>query len=288
MPEIWGVFSIVTKGALYVGMTGATGLILINLAYGGLVSSRETALKRLVFTLALIAAFASILSFSLRGAALSGDASGLVDTEMLSLLWGTPAGAALSARLIGTALIFAGLFLPVTGVWVSLAGGVLGLWSFAEIGHLMDVDQAGLRLLLLLHLLGLSFWIGVLIPLRSLAVRPQECAAAATLGHRFGVAAAWIVPLLILAGGLIAWRLLGSLSAIFSTTYGLALLLKIGLVALLLCLALANKLRFIPAMRSGDAAAAKNLVRAIDLEICVIAMVFLVTATLTSVFSLPN
>ncbi len=108
------------------------------------------------------------------------------------------------------------------------------------------------------------------------------------LGHRFGQAASLIVPLLILAGLLMAWLLLGDPRALTSTGYGLALLTKLILVGIVMTLAAANKLRFVPAMQAGDSRAARHLVRSIEIETAVIFMVLAATATLTSVLTLPN
>ena len=145
-----------------------------------------------------------------------------------------------------------------------------------------------LSLLLLLHLVGISFWIGVLVPLKMLARDKGHLDRAATLGHQFGQFAALIVPALIAAGVVMLWRLTGSMDVIFGTAYGWALLAKTGIVGLLLSLAAANKLRFVPAMQAGDASAARQLCRSINLEWIVILIILLVTATLTSVLTLQT
>ena len=167
-------------------------------------------------------------------------------------------------------------------------GGALALWSFAKIGHVPEVEQIGLRFALLLHLLGGSFWIGILGPLRNLAQQPAHLEQAALLGHRFGQAATVIVPALLLVGLVMAWLILGRFSALYTTGYGLALLVKIGLVGVVLGLAAIHKLRIIPAMQAGDFQAARRLVRSIEIELFVMLGVLAATATLTSVLALPN
>ena len=65
----------------------------------------------------LAAAFASlgllatIFAFSLRGANLTGDASGMIDPEMLSLLWATPVGTAFMRFVLGLSLLIS-RFIP--------------------------------------------------------------------------------------------------------------------------------------------------------------------------------
>ncbi|NRB16797.1 MAG: CopD family protein [Rhodobacteraceae bacterium] len=286
MPDIWEGASILAKLLLYAGITGATGIAMVRLIFWDDVKSLDARLRRFSLALAGVALTAAIVGFLLRGAALTGDIAGMVDREMLDLLWSTSVGEAFTYRLAGITLIIIGLYLPVIGAWVSLAGGLLGLWSFTQIGHIPDQEQTGIRLLLL-HLAGVSFWVGILAPLRWLARDPAYLAVAAKFGDKFGVMASAIVAVLVLAGGLMAWLILGSLSLIFTTAYGLTLAGKVSLVALLLGLAAANKLRFIPAMHAGNQKAAAHLARSIDLEITVITAVLVATAILTSVLALP-
>jgi len=287
MPDIWEISSILAKWLLYTGLTGATGIAMVRLVFWTHVKPLDARLRTFLLSLSVVALIAAILSFLLRGAALTGEMAGMVDLEMLGLLWTTSVGDAFTYRLAGIILISIGLYLPVIGAWVSLVGGIVALWSFTQIGHIPDLEQTGIRLLLLLHLLGVSFWVGILAPLHWLARDPEYMEIAANLGDHFGVMASVIVAVLVLAGGLMAWLILGSLSLIFTSAYGLALVGKVTLVAFLLGLAAANKLRFIPGMQAGNQKAADHLVRSIELEIIVITAVLVATATLTSVLALP-
>ncbi|MGH1356754.1 MAG: CopD family protein [Thalassovita sp.] len=251
-------------------------------------SSLDNRIRVQIVLLAVLAIVASVVGFMLNGAALTGGADGMVDPEMLGLLWQTPVGGVLIFRVAGAALIILGVFIPLVGQWIALAGGILALWSFARIGHVPELEQTGVRFLLLLHLLGIAFWVGVLGPLRTLSQRPEHLKNAATLGHRFGQSASLIVPMLVVVGFMMAWFLLGDLNALVSTAYGHTLLIKLVLVGAILMLAAANKLRFVPAMQSGDEKAARHLVRSIEIETAVILVVLTATATLTSVLTLPN
>lgn len=288
MPDIWSQAEILTKLMLYVGALGASGLVIVQVAFSHATSPLTQRMRNQSIALAALALVASLLGFMLRGAALTGGADGMVDPEMLGLLWQTPVGDALLYRLAGGALIIVGSLMPRLGWWVALAGGVLLLWSFAQIGHVTDIGPFYVRLLLLLHLLGIAFWIGVLPPLHRLSRAPEHLSQASQLGHQFGQAAMVIVPALILAGLVMSWLLTGTLTALINTGYGQALMVKLALVAVVLMLAAANKLRFIPAMQVGDANAARHLVRSIQIETAVILAVLAATATLTSVLTLPN
>lgn len=288
MSDIWEIAAILTKLLLYVGVTGSVGLVMISAVFNELVSPIIDKLRTRTALLAALAFFTAILSFMLRGSALTGEAYGMIDPEILGLMWQTPVGDVLAYRVAGSALIIIGLFTPLVGQWIALAGGLIALWSFSQIGHVFELTTTGASLLLLLHLLGITFWIGVLDPLRALAQCPKQIERAATLGQRFGQAAAVIVPGLILAGLLIAWLLIGDIRALATTAYGQTLLIKMVLVGAVLALAAVNKFRFVPAMQSGDSKAARHLARSIEIEAMVILLVLAATATLTSVLTPQN
>lgn len=93
---------------------------------------------------------------------------------------------------------------------------------------------------------------------------------------------------LILAGLLMAWIVLGGISALLTTGYGQTLLAKMLLVGALLTLRAVNKLRFVPAMLAGDKQTAGHLTRSIEIETGIILTVLAATALLTSVLALPN
>lgn len=286
--DIWGFLAIGAKLALYLGFLGATGLVIVRLLFEELTRAIRTDLQKQTACLAALGLLGALFSFSLRGAALTGDIGGMSDAEMLSLLWQTPVGDALVYRGAGAMLLLSGLVLGQAGLWISLAGGAAGLWSFGVIGHVPDIDQTGVRLLLFVHLLGVAFWAGILLPLRQLSLDSDSTAVAARLGHRFGRLAVAIVPALIAVGALMAWLLLGSMDALLTTPYGLNLVAKMLLVAALLVLAAANKLRFVPALQGGHSGAGQRLARAIEIEAVIFLLLLAATARLTSTVTLPG
>ncbi len=288
MPDMWGQAAILAKFLLYVSVLGAAGLVVVRVVFADLVAAVDERMRKQALVLAGLALLASGIGFMLRGGALTGDAGGMTDPEMLGLLWQTPVGDALVYRLVGLALLIAGVLSPRIGQWIALVGGLLCLWSFAQIGHVPDLDRTGARLALLLHLLGVAFWVGILPPLHWLSRQPTHMHQAAQLGHRFGQAAMIIVPGLLLAGLLMGWMLLENVAALTTTHYGQALLAKVALVGLVLAFAAANKIRFVPAMQAGAPQAARHLARSIQIETFIILAVLATTATFTSVLTLPN
>ena len=292
MPDFWDLASIALKFLLYLGTLGSVGLVLARLVFGPETGRLHGPISRQAAGLALLALVAGGLGFLLRGAAMAGDAAGMADPEMLGLLWRNPPGTRLLLLASGLILLLAGLHAPRIGprigLWIGAAGGLLALWSFAWIGHVPDAGPVWLEALLVLHLAAAAFWIGILSPLHRMAGSPENLSAAAGLGHRFGRIAAVTVPVLIVAGIVMAWRLLGDVAALTTTGYGLTLLAKIAGVAVLLGAAAHNKLRFVPAMRRGDPAAAARLCRSIAVEWLAVCAILLVTATLTTMQHPPE
>jgi len=282
MPDAFGLAAIVTKFALYLGVMTSAGTVMATLMF------RLERTRGLAMTFAVLGIVAAILAFSLRGANLTGDVSGLTDPEMLKLLWTTPVGTALLLRLVGLGLLIAGLLMGRVGTWVSVLGGVIAIWSFDQVGHVSGLETTLLDLALMLHLLAVALWIGVLTPLKRLASSSSTYASAADVGHRFGVVASATVPVLIIVGGYMGYQLVGSFTALVGTSYGHAMIIKVLLVCLLLGLAAANKLRFIPALRTGDPAVANHLSKSISVEWIVILAVLGMTAVLTTNLTLPT
>ena len=281
LPDIWVLAAIATKFALYLGVLVSSGTVFTSLVF------RLNFYHGMSTSFGILGLCASILSFSLLGANLAGDASGLFDGELLGLLWSTAAGTTLSFQLAGIAILIFGLLLGQPGRGISALGGLIAIWSLSNIGHVAGYDKLLLKITLTTHLTAIAFWIGVLAPLRSLSLSKQTWPEAADLGQRFGEIAKFIVPLLIAAGIYMSFILVGSLNALINTGYGQALILKLTVVSLLLALAAANKLRFIPGLHKNNPNAAKNLIRSISAECVAIFAILGITAVMTSSLTLP-
>lgn len=282
MPDLFGLVAIFTKFALYLGVMTAAGTVMATLMF------RLDRTRSISTIFAVLGLSATILSFLLRGANLTGSWSGMTDPMILSLLWTTPVGTALTLRLVGLGLLLLGLFLGRIGAWASVIGGIIALFSFTQIGHISGSEYALMDFALMLHLLAVAFWIGVLTPLYRLASSSATYPLAANVGHRFGVVASITVPVLIVVGGYMGYRLVGSFTALIETGYGQALIIKLLLVVALLGLAAVNKLRSIPALRLGDPVAARHLSKSIYVEWLVILAILGMTAVLTTNLTLPK
>ena len=281
MPEAYILAAIVTKFLLYLGVMLSTGTVIVTFVF----NLKHT--QPLIIIFSVLGLIATIFGFLFRGASLTGDMSGMIDSEMLRLLWNTPVGTVFILRIFGLSLLFVGLFLGRIGVWISIIGGIFALLSFAQIGHISGNKFLLAEFALLLHLLAIAFWIGILIPLKRLVSSSSTYILAAKIGHRFGIIASVTVPILIAMGGYMSYELVGSIAALTGTTYGQVLIIKVALVGSLLGLAAANKIRFIPSLSAGDPNAAKHLSRSIIFEWVIISAILCITAVLTTNLALP-
>lgn len=282
MPDAWVFVAIINKWVLYVSHLGASGTVFCALIF------QLDRTRLLAFAFACVGLISGVTVFLLKGAALTGNASGMADLEILGLLWNTQSGTALIYQIAGLGLLLGGLLLGNFGKALSMFGGLIALWSFGVAGHISDRDNFLLLLVLLAHLAGAAIWIGILVPLRRLASDPLQIVEAAALGVAFGRVAMFAVPCLIIAGVIMTYTIVGSLDAMISTDYGQALLMKILLIAGMLALSATNKVRFVPGIVRGDTVAAVNLSRCITVEWVVVALILALTAVFTSTLTLPN
>lgn len=290
---IWDLGALAAKLAAYLGCFLAMGSTLYGLATPGLDAPMKKRLARLVVSTVIIAVLASLAQIAVQsGRLLDEGFAGMVDPKMLTLVREGPLGTSVALRLLGLGLLFlSALQIPLTWL-IGAVGAVITASSFSFVGHGTGDPRLVLATLVTLHLLGISFWIGALWPLRTVAANGQkngdDLPTTRVLAHRFGMQAAWVVGGLVLAGLVLAILILGSPLALFTSQYGLTLVAKLAGVGLLLGLAAANKLRFVPAIQRGDASAAGHLRTSILWEMFVVLLILVVTAVLTTITPLPE
>lgn len=177
-----------------------------------------------------------------------------------------PPGLALGAA--GLALLLA-LFAGPRGRGMALA--ILSLialgLSFALSGHAATAaPQVLMRPAVLLHVLAAAFWIGALLPLAAILIPRGDTDALL----RFSALVPGVLALLIATGLMLAVVQLDHLPALWQTGYGRILLVKLGLLAALLALALWNRLRLTPRALAGNP---RPLIRSIGAEVVLGALI---------------
>lgn len=276
LPETdWTVPLLVSGGLRLATLLLAAGAALFALLVGA-PAALDRRLRRDGRVLAGLALASLLLDLAVTGSALAGlAAAGLATLEPWRALAGLPAG------FVGT-VTAAGLLVLLLGR-VRAVGAAATLLPVAAIGHAATAAPAwAMAPTVAAHVVTASFWVGSLWPLWPLwrVVRALPAAQAGPVVVRFSRVATAGISLLLVSGGVIAWRQLGSLAAAWGTTWGRLLLLKLAVVSALLAVALWNRWRLTPSLARGDAAAGRWLARLLAVDLALAAAVVGLTAGL--------
>ena len=276
--------AIALKAGNYAASLLCLGGPLFLAAFPGADNRIKKVAKHVAILCALALPLLVALRIAIRSARISGGGlEGMLDPIMLQIVWESPLGNFALLQVIGCALILAASAARQLQLFVGLTGAIIVATSFATIGHSLGQPRYLLAPVIVIHILAGAFWVASLAPL----YRASREANGVVLLHGFGVLAGLAVPILAIVGLVFAWCMLGSLSLLFTTDYGVTLLAKLVLVAGLLSLAAFTKFRLVPEMVQSAQAASKKLRRSIAIEGIAIGAILVVTATLTSVTTPP-
>lgn len=178
--------------------------------------------------------------------------------------------------------------------WGILALATLGfVWSLAMSGHPAGAESPKLAMTLdAFHVIGVGGWIGTLVILTLVAV-PASLGRAAgapdsNLAHEqvarlvalFSPLALKFAAIVFVTGAVASWRIMGSLSALFASDYGLVLLRKLIVVSLVVLVGAYNWRRVLPKM--GLPVGTIRLQLSAKLELGVAAIVLAITSVLVA------
>ena len=275
--------SICVKALVYATTLLAMGSVLTVLTLRSLPARELQSLKRPAVFCAVMAAVTSLVRLPLRASFLMGGTwKGGTDPMMLAMVWDSPLGTSVSLRLIGLGLILLILVPGRAGRGLAGLGAVAVAVSFVFRGHALEEPRLLLGALIILHILGLAFWIGGFAPLYRTARNPNA-KIAGTIAHEFGRSALWVVGVLTGIGAITLWILTGNILEALSTPYGQFFALKLTIFAAVMGLAAWNKLRLTPALLRQDRSASTKLRQSVILEAALIGAILVATAALTTV-----
>jgi putative copper resistance protein D len=275
--------SIVVKALVYATAFLAMGSVLNLLALSSLPASEVRRLRKTSVVCAIGAGLFSVLRVPLRASFLMGGTwQGATEPMMLTMVSESPLGSSIALRLIGLALICTILLPARVGRPLAALGVVFVAASFVLRGHALEEPRLLLAILITLHVLGLAFWIGAFMPLHRLSGGSTD-SVAGQVSHDFGQLAIWVVGGLSLAGGVALWLLTGNVINALFTPYGQFFAIKLGVFLAIIAFAAWNKLHLTPALLRQEPRAGARLRGSIRMEAALVALIFLTTATLTTV-----
>ena len=279
------ILSTMLRALGFVAVLQAGGVALFLAVFGRDLDVAGLGILRLMRVAILAAAILLSAQYLLEPARMAGALSGVFDGELQGFALHTRAALVVGMRLAGLLLLALAVRGNGSGMrGYGVAGAVLIAMSFPAIGHSAENPARWwLMPLLGLHLLVVEFWFGALLPLILVGER-EPAAVAARVVERFSKLATWLVPLILVAGLLVAAKLLPDLAALRGP-YGTGLILKVLLFSVLMGLAALNKWRLGPAIAHGGRAAKLGLRRSIGMEYLLIVLVVMGTATLTTFWS---
>jgi len=297
---IWEVLILSTKLTVYLGLSALLGgfLILLLVPFSLEKQSQVRLLLqghiiKYMAMFGLVGVFATTLDFFFQVGSLSQTGfTGMFDAVMRRMVaqstLGTIAISRLCIFIVGIA--FCGSFywqlarkitpnFFVTLIVAIIQWGSVG-YTFMLSGHTVQLDSS-YGYALAVHVIIALSWMGALWPL-SAACLHLSPTPLYTLMRQFGHLAIGLVSLLLLAGTLLAWELVGSVGNLFNQIYGQSLLLKLGFVNAILLLAAWHKLKSTPKLLTHSNAAI-DMRRSIQIEMLIGLCIFLITAVLTTV-----
>jgi copper resistance protein D len=284
----WDLGAVAAKTLVYAATLGAAGTVFF-LTYAGalLAETRREAIRRFLGMQLLVAAGGTLCRILLLTASMTGRISGMFDRDMARMILEAGEGTSALLRIAGLALAAFALSPDRRLRLPALAGAALAAASFGAVGHTRSLQpNLPAAFFSALHLLGVAFWMGALVPL--LKCTQGSTRDAGAVATRFGKLAVSVVLLLAAAGLALLWMISYGQPDFWGSAYGNMIAAKLLLVSVLLSAAAFNKLSLTPRLLRGEAAAAVKLRWSIQLELIVGLAILLTTAIFTSLLGPPR
>ena len=285
--DVWFFFNPIIRMVFYISAFCSVGTYIYLIHFNRFLEIKH---KSYCFFLikrsSIIGSAIAFLSFLSIPGNMGGDLKSIIDPELIQLTLETISGKAALLSLLGFIIIyFSCLKQNIVFYLLSFVGISSLLLSFVIFGHSTKHGLVG-QFLIIIHLVGLSYWIGALLPLRKMCnfIDKEKLKIVA---HLFGIYAIGYVGVLITAGLIFSYILLGNISALISTDYGNILLIKMIVVSTLLSLGAINKFKIIPNLSIDQNLGLKRLKKSIQIEILCVLSIFFLTSLLTTSLILP-
>ena len=287
--DIWVILNPLIKALVYGTCLVVTGTLLFAFHFKkyqtpeSLTYCFSLAKNGSIFGLVISATFFLSISGNM-----GGDFSSIFSPLFLNLALQTKSAIAAALLLLGfSSFYFSGkMRWPQFEKAFAIGGAVLLLTSFVSTGHALKTGTIT-QLLLFFHLVGISFWIGSLLPLLHLSLS-SNTANLHLIAHRFGILAVYYVSGLLVAGAGFTYALLGSdLSLLLSTNYGNILFAKMATVSALLLFGALNKFWCVPKIIKDGPRGVRLLRISLKFELLLAVIILSMTSLLSTSLTLP-
>ena len=291
---VFEISVLISKWVIYLSVAAVIGGTLMQYLIKGQLNLSISVAKYtgLGAVLGLIAV--SINYFAQVGAFAESGLMGIFDAQMHAFLWPTQVGQTVLWRLIGFGLMLvaSGLLLHKNR-YIKTFSAVLAILSclliavtFTFIGHSTELGLLA-QGLILIHVLIIGSWIGAFYPLWKLCStddHSDDNIVIKNVMDTFGRLGIVIVILVLLSGMGMVWMLFDSPTELISSNYGIAVTIKLCLVAIILLIAAWHKLVLVPKLTIANPSLAKQkLQKSIGLEALIAVLILATTAVLSSV-----
>ena len=232
---------------------------------------------------------ATVVGYGVQAALVTGlGLSSAFDVAALSDVAGSSFGISSLGLVLGAVLLLVGArrLWDDWAVVTSTFGAVVLLGAFALTGHtatstptwlVMSADVA--------HTVAGATWFGGLV-LLMIALRRRRAiddpVGGATMVSRYSTMATLAIVVVTIAGTTLGWVEVRAARALLSTGYGVTLLIKLGLVALVFAVGAYNNRKLVPAIRKAGAEAWTKLRSTVRLEVAGLLLVLAVTGVLVN------
>ena len=285
--EIWLIINPIIKLISYLVLIMTAGNMLFLFHFFNKLTNQQIQFSYdNIQNFSLIGMLISIISFIILLGNMSGDLGGIFDIYIISASFQTLALKSFLLSFIGYFIIFLFQILKINFMFLNILGSIFLFSSFIIIGHSTNkgiITQS----LLIVHLIGISYWIGSLFPMLKLCCM-SNINELIIVSKKFGNYAIGYILLILLSGFTFSYILLGNFEKLFTSNYGNVLLLKILLVSFLLLMGTLNKFYFVPKLKSKNIFVLNQFRKSIIIEILIVIFIFSISGLLTTSLDLPT
>ena len=291
---VFEISVLISKWVIYLSVAAVIGGTLMQYLIKGQPNLGISVAKYIGLGAVLGLIAVSINYFAQVGAFAENGLMGIFDAQMHAFLWPTQVGQTVLWRLIGFGLMLvaSGLLLHKNR-YIKTFSAVLAILSclliavtFTFIGHSTELGLLA-QGLILIHVLIIGSWIGAFYPLWKLCStddHSDDNIVIKNVMDTFGRLGIVIVILVLLSGMGMVWMLFDSPTELISSNYGIAVTIKLCLVAIILLIAAWHKLVLVPKLTIANTLLAKQkLQKSIGLEALIAVLILATTAVLSSV-----